>query len=162
MPTPPARLAKLALFSNDEEVRSASVAALAVRRERDYTEILMQGFRYPWPAAARRASQALIKLGRTDLVPRLLEVLEQPDPRLPVLKQVEGQPVPVVRELVRINHHRNCLLCHAPVMSPDDGPGMSGSEFRFPASRCHDSSPFGKREVCGPMRTWLTSDTTSR
>ena len=27
---------------------------------------------------------------------------------------VGGKRVPVVRELVRVNHHRNCLLCHAP------------------------------------------------
>jgi hypothetical protein len=109
-------LAQLALFSNDEEARSAAIEALRVRRERDYTEVLMRGFAYPWPAVARRAGEALVKLDRTDLVPRLVEVLEQPDPRLPVVQEVAGKRVPVVRELVRLNHHRNCLLCHAPLL----------------------------------------------
>jgi hypothetical protein len=31
-----------------------------------------------------------------------------------VIRKVNGKEVPVVRELVRINHHRSCLLCHAP------------------------------------------------
>ncbi len=108
-------LARLVLFSSEEDVRRSAIETLQVRRERDYTDILLQGFRYPWPAVARRASEALVKLGRTDLLPRLVEVLEQPDPRLPVAKEVEGKRVALVRELVRINHHRNCLLCHAPV-----------------------------------------------
>jgi hypothetical protein len=42
----------------------------------------------------------------------LVDLLEQPDPRLPVVKT--AGKAPVVRELVRINHHRNCLMCHAP------------------------------------------------
>ncbi len=112
-------LARLALFSPEEPVRRAAVAALRSRSERDYTPILMSGFRYPWPAVARRASEALVKLGRVDLLARLVDVLEQPDPRAPVVQQIEGRRVPVVRELVRINHHRNCLLCHAPVEQPD-------------------------------------------
>ena len=41
-------------------------------------------------------------------------MLEQPDPRAPVTREVKGKRVPVVRELVRVNHHRSCLLCHAP------------------------------------------------
>jgi hypothetical protein len=31
-----------------------------------------------------------------------------------VTQEVDGKPALVVRELVRINYHRNCLLCHAP------------------------------------------------
>jgi hypothetical protein len=63
---------------------------------------------------ARRAAEAIVKLERNDLVPQLIEVLEQPDPRSPVTREVKGKSVPVVRELVRINHHRSCLRCHAP------------------------------------------------
>jgi len=120
-------LARLVLFSSDEEVRRAAVEALQVRREQDYTAILLQSFRYPWPAVAGRASAALVKLGRTDLVPRLIEVLEAPDPRAPVLKEIESKRVPVVRELVRVNHHRNCLLCHAPLEDSEGAP-RNGSE----------------------------------
>jgi hypothetical protein len=106
-------LAKLALFSAEDDVRLAAVEALKLRRERDYTALLVAGLRYPLPAVARRASEALVKLERSDLIPQLLEVLEQADPRAPQSADVEGKQATVVRELVRINHHRNCLLCHA-------------------------------------------------
>jgi hypothetical protein len=107
-------LARLAIFSSEEEARKAALDALKVRRERDYTEILVNGLRYPWPAVARRAAEAIVKLERNDLLPQLIDVLEQPDPRAPVMQEVKEKRVPVVRELVRVNHHRSCLLCHAP------------------------------------------------
>jgi hypothetical protein len=107
-------LARLAIFSPEDEVRQAAVEALKVRRERDYTDVLTDGLRYPWPAVARRAADAIVKLERTDLVPQLVDVLDQADPRAPVTREVDGKTTTVVRELVRVNHHRNCLLCHAP------------------------------------------------
>ena len=107
-------LARLAIFSADEDARKAAVEALKVRRERDYTEILVDGLRYPWPTVARRAAEAITKLERKDLLPQLIDVLEQADPRAPVTQNVKGKSVPVLREMVRVNHHRSCLLCHAP------------------------------------------------
>jgi hypothetical protein len=107
-------LARLAIFSADEDSRKAAIEALKVRRERDYTEILIHGLRYPWPAVARRAAEAIAKLDRNDLLPQLIDVLEQPDPRAPVMQEIKGKNSPVVSELVRVNHHRSCLLCHAP------------------------------------------------
>ncbi len=107
-------LAKLAIFSAEDTVRQRAIDALKVRRERDYTDILLAGLRYPWRDVARRASDALIKLERTDLVPQLVDLLDQPDPRAPVVQEENNKPVQEVRELVKINHHRNCLLCHAP------------------------------------------------
>jgi hypothetical protein len=74
----------------------------------------MSGLRYPWPAVARQAADALVRLERADLVPQLRALLEEPDPRAPAVKEVNGKQAPVVREVVRINHHRNCLACHAP------------------------------------------------
>jgi hypothetical protein len=116
-------LAKLAIFSTEDAVRQAAVDALKVRRERDYTDILLGGLRYPWPDVARRAADALIKLDRTDLVPQLVDLLDQPDPRAPLVREENSKRVQEVRELVRVNHHRNCLLCHAPgntgTVSPD-------------------------------------------
>jgi hypothetical protein len=47
-------------------------------------------------------------------VKQLVNFLDEPDPRAPVVTRFDNRTVPVVRELVRINHHRNCLLCHAP------------------------------------------------
>jgi hypothetical protein len=107
-------LARLALFSAEEEVRRAAVDALQVRRERDYTAILLEGFRYPLSAVARRAADALVKLDRKDLIPQLVAMLDEPDPRAPTVGEVDGKKVPMVRELVRLNHHHSCLLCHAP------------------------------------------------
>jgi hypothetical protein len=107
-------LARLAIFTAEDEVRRAAVDALKVRRERDYTEVLKNGLHYPYPAVARRAADAIAKLERKDLLPQLVALLEEPDPRAPILQNVGRREVPVVRELVRVNHHRNCLLCHAP------------------------------------------------
>src|SRR5205823_4236545 len=98
----------------EDEVRQAALDALKVRRERDYTDVLLHGLRYPWPKVAQRAADALVKLERTDLVPQLVDLLDEADPRAPAVKTVNKKQVPTVRELVRINHHRNCLLCHAP------------------------------------------------
>src|SRR5262249_15628387 len=92
-------LVKLSLFSSEDEVRRAALEALQVRRERDYTELLLAGFRYPLPAVARRAAEAAIKLERKDLVPQLVALLDEPDPRAPALREVDGKKVPVVREL---------------------------------------------------------------
>jgi hypothetical protein len=112
-------LVRLALFDADEGVRKAALDALEKRGPQDVGALLLQGLQYPWPAVARNAASALVHLKRTDLVPTLVDLLDQPDPRAPVLREVKGKKVPVVRELVRINHHRNCLLCHAPGNTPD-------------------------------------------
>ncbi|HWY85877.1 MAG TPA: HEAT repeat domain-containing protein, partial [Gemmataceae bacterium] len=101
-------LARLAIFTADDDVRSPALDALKVRREKDYTEVLLRGLHYPLPAVARRATEAMIKLERADMVADLVNFLEEPDPRAPALKEIGNKKVPVVRELVRINHHRNC------------------------------------------------------
>jgi hypothetical protein len=103
-------LARVAVFSQDRAVREAALAALSVRRERDYTAVLAEALRYPWPAVARNAADAIVALKREDMLPHLANALEAPDPRAP---RTEGNAL-VACELVRINHHHNCLLCHAP------------------------------------------------
>jgi hypothetical protein len=125
-------LARLTLFSAEADVRTAALDALKVRREKAYTTVLLDGLRYPWPAVAKRASEALVKLERNDLLPQLVSFLEEPDPRDPVVKVVENKRVPVVRELVRINHHRNCLLCHAPGNTPNLPPVTVTAEVPRP------------------------------
>jgi len=112
-------LARLAIFSFEEEVRRAALNALRTRPKQDSTDVLLAGLRYPWPAVASNAADALIHLGRKDLVPQLVALLDEPDPRAPADREVNGKKTLAVRELVRLNHHRNCLLCHAPGNSPD-------------------------------------------
>jgi hypothetical protein len=107
-------LARLAIFSPEDEVRAAAIEGLKLRRERDYVDVLMLGFRYPLPVVARRSAEALVKLECKETLADLVGVLEQPDPRLPVVEKRDGKDVTLVRELVKVNHHRNCLLCHAP------------------------------------------------
>jgi hypothetical protein len=112
-------LARLVLFSAEDEIRVAAIEALELRREKDYTPNLMQGFRYPLPQVAQRASEALVRLKYTDAVPQLVDLLEESDPRLPVTTETQGKKVALLKEVVRVNHHRNCMLCHSP--APIDG-----------------------------------------
>jgi hypothetical protein len=141
-------LARLAIFSTEDEVRRAALDALKIRRERDYTDVLVQGLHYPWPAVARRAAEAVTKLERSDLLPQLVGLLEEPDPRAPVIQEIEKKKVPVVRELVRVNHHRNCLLCHAPgntgKVSPETVTAavpVPGEPLSSPSEGYRNSSP---------------------
>jgi hypothetical protein len=107
-------LAKLAIFSAESEIRTTAVDALKKRDAKDYTDILVAGLKYPWPEVAERAGEAMVTLERKELVPKLIDVLDAPDPRAPQEAEVDGKKATVVRELVKLNHHRSCLLCHAP------------------------------------------------
>jgi hypothetical protein len=112
-------LAQLALYAPEKEVRASAIEGLKLRRDKDYTDVLLQGFRYPLPEVSKRAAEALVQLERKDLLADLADVLDRPDPRLPVTKTENGKEVAVVRELVRVNHHHNCILCHAPANTAD-------------------------------------------
>jgi hypothetical protein len=106
-------LARLAIYSQEPTVREAAVKALSHRDSRSYADVLVGGVRYPWSEVAENASDAIVELKLTELVPRLVDILDEPDPRAPVLKPSTKDTF-VVREMVRINHQRSCLLCHAP------------------------------------------------
>jgi hypothetical protein len=134
-------LARLAVFTPEAEVRRAALDALKVRRERDYTDILLAAFHYPWPAVARHAGEAVVKLERSDLVPQLVALLEERDPREPVLKHTGDRKVPVVRELVRINHHQSCVVCHAPGNTSNVSPEAVTAPVPHPSQPL--SSPSG-------------------
>jgi hypothetical protein len=115
-------LARVVLFSAEDEVRTAALQALKLRREKDYAPTLAEGIRYPLPEVAKRAADALIRLECTDALPRLVDMLDEPDPRLPVTEETEGKKIAFVNELVRVNHHRNCMLCHAPASTDRPDP----------------------------------------
>ncbi len=114
-----AALAKRALVDLSPEVRDAALAELAKRPSGQYLPVLMQGLTYPWSPVADRSALALRKLKPEGAVPRLVDLLDQKDPSLPIL-DAKGK-VGTVRELVRLNHMRNCLLCHAPSANDKDG-----------------------------------------
>jgi hypothetical protein len=142
------QLARMAIFSPEDDIRAAAIEALKVRKEKDYTDVLMKGLRYPWPAVAKRSADAITKLGRTDLVPELITILETSDPRMPVEKTTDGKKVKVVREMVKINHHRNCMMCHT-AGSPETGTGdaitaevpVPGQPLPLPSEGYRQSSP---------------------
>jgi hypothetical protein len=128
-------LAKMAVFCEEERIRSAAIDALKTRRQQDYADILVNGLSYPWPAVAERASATIARLGRVDLVPQLKKVLEKPDPRAPETRLVNGKPKTFVRELVRMNHVQNCMLCHAPA-----APGIRQDDVALAEQTLEDDS----------------------
>jgi hypothetical protein len=122
-PTAGAVLARRVLFDPESEIRRLALASLSKRPAEEYTTVLLEGLRYPWAPVTARAAEALVSLQVTSSAPRLVDLLEQPDPTEPFFQEMNGKKVPVVRELVRVNHFRNCLLCHAPAHIDKDASG---------------------------------------
>jgi len=155
-------LAKLAVFAMEEEVRNAAIEALKVRRERDYTDIILDGLHYPWPTIARHAAEVIAKVQRTDMIPQLIGVLEKPDPRLAAVTKVGDKSNFVLRELVRLNHHRNCLLCHAPARRDNTPPGVLTAAVAIPGKPLPANSIYyGDRLSASQVRidvTYLRQD----
>lgn len=113
-------LAQLAIFDLHPQIRQQAISALVSRPLRDYRATLLKGFEHPWPVVADHAAEALVTLDQKSVVPALLHALGRPDPRTPYQKP--GAPTRFVKELVRINHRQNCLLCHPPSFDANDRP----------------------------------------
>jgi hypothetical protein len=67
-------------------------------------------------------------------------MLSEPDPGAPFLDTVKDKQIPMVREMVRVNHLRNCLFCHAPSTSKSDmvrAPIPTPGEELPPSSRIY-------------------------
>jgi hypothetical protein len=110
-------LAQRALFDLSEQAREEAVRALQGRPPKEYRQVLLAGLRYPWSPIADHAAEALVALRDRQAVPRLIGLLRQPDPQAPVRGENRKWGIP---ELVRINHLRNCVLCHAPSLAASD------------------------------------------
>jgi hypothetical protein len=76
-------------------------------------QLFLEALSHPWSPAADFASEALVALEDRGSVPALVELVEAPDPLAPFVHGTSHDTRPRVRELVRINPVRNCLLCHA-------------------------------------------------
>jgi hypothetical protein len=113
-------LAQRALFDLSPEVREAAISELKERPAEDYRDQLIAGFRYPWPPAADHAAEALAALDDRSSIPQLIALLDLPDPVVPVIKKGKTENKIVVKEMVRVNHLGNCLMCHPPSFSSDD------------------------------------------
>lgn len=110
-------LAQRALYDLHPAIRQRAIEALAKRPEAEYRDTLLGGFRYPWPAVAEHAAEAIIALKMKDTTGTLLRYLDMPDPKSPYHKPGQGK---FVKEMVKINHLRNCLMCHAPSLNQDE------------------------------------------
>jgi hypothetical protein len=113
-------LAERAVFDLNPDVRLAALVALKSRPVAEYEAALVAGLRYPWPAVADHAAESLVALDLRGTVPQLIPLLDARDLREPYpVDQGKTRRV-VVPELVRMNHLRNCLLCHDYSSSPAD------------------------------------------
>jgi hypothetical protein len=110
-------LGRLALADPDSDVRAAAVRALQREPAKKVGAELIDAFRYPWPIVAERAAEAIIELDRTDLLPALVDLLDEREPTEPIALQDGDKKVLAVREIVKLNHNRNCMVCHAPELS---------------------------------------------
>jgi hypothetical protein len=107
-----------AVFDTSPKVRQAAVELLRKRKPEAYRPVLMSIFRYPWAPAADHAAAAIVSLDDKPAIPDLVALLDKPDPLRAVYD--DKRQTGVVHELVRINHMRNCFLCHAVSTKPSD------------------------------------------
>jgi hypothetical protein len=137
-------LAQRAVFDLSPSVRDAAIRALQDRPAEVCRDVFLRALRHPWPPAAEHAAEALIALEDRGSVAALVNLLSRPDPASPVLLGESGHMG--VREVVRIHHVSNCLMCHPPSSSSSDPvlgvqPGganiMSGRQ-RSGGDRNHD------------------------
>jgi hypothetical protein len=110
-------LAKLAVFDLKPAVRQAALAALKKRPLKDVRPALLAALRYPWGPAADHAALALVALQDRQAILPVQRMMEQRDPTQPAAGKAKEL---VLTELVRVNHLRNCLLCHAPSLDRTD------------------------------------------
>lgn len=136
-------LAKRALFDSSAKVREAATKALVKRPAKEYAAVLLSGFHHPWPAVGDRAADALTKLKPSDSVPALLELLDKPDPRAP-FRDLKTKKL-IVSEMVRLNHLRNCLLCHA--ASTGEGDGLLVASVPQPSRPVQKGQNKGQRKI---------------
>jgi phage FluMu protein Com len=115
-----AMLARIALFDLDADVRRCAVSALSKRPRREYRNVVLEGFEYPWLAVVDHAAETIVALKMRDAAPELANLLGRSDPRVPYKKA--GKEEWLVREVVRVNHLNNCMLCHAPSLTERDKP----------------------------------------
>ena len=110
-------LANRAKYDMNPEIRIAAAEALRDFPLEQYQSTLLEGFNYPWAPVAQHTAEAVVHLGDEKIVDELVEQIDQPDPTVP-FKNKKGRLA--LREVIAINHMRNCLLCHAPSRRTDD------------------------------------------
>jgi HEAT repeat protein len=120
-------LARRAVFDLSPKAREAAVKALANRPKDEFREVLLYGLTYPWAPAAEHAAEALVALNDRHAVPEMVGLLQKPEPNSPY--PLDRNRL-MTREVVRINHLANCLMCHPPSITLNDPvPGIAPGVF---------------------------------
>ena len=114
-------LAKRAVFDVDERIRARALKHLRSRSAGESRPVLVAGFRHIWPPAAQNAAEALKTLRDMDALKDLVAMIDAPEPSRPFVSREQGN-VPVVPELVRLNHNLSCVICHAAAEENRDTP----------------------------------------
>ena len=145
-------LAKRAKFDLRPEVRFSATLALKDFPAEKYRNVLLKGFEYPWYVVAQHSAEALVRLEDKQAVPDLVELLK----RHKSLTSFEEDGKFFQKEVVAVNHLRNCLLCHAPSLSNLDSSRGLVPEWERPLPRAYyqsSSGTFVRADV-----TYLTQD----
>ncbi|OWK36466.1 hypothetical protein FRUB_09029 [Fimbriiglobus ruber] len=112
-------LVAAAVFDTDFDNRAAAVDALADRDPADVTVRLAALLDYPWVPAVEHVIEALVALNLRPAAAVVAANLTQVSAEL-LSVNAGGTAHAVRREMVRTNHARNCLLCHAPSFAAGD------------------------------------------
>jgi hypothetical protein len=143
-------LARRAIFELDPGIREAALMGLQLRPKEHYRHVLVNGLDYAWVPIARHAAEALVALKMREAVPDLIGLLEKPNPTAPFPKHTQNNKTDLyIRELVRVNHFGNCLLCHAPSVSESDPVRglIPAPDQRFPPPLSHEYYPDHIRSI---------------
>jgi hypothetical protein len=135
-------LARLAIFSEEEKIRNSAIDASRSRHvERDSTEVSCRDCAipgYPWRSVllkpwsnwnARICSHSCWTCSTATT------------PRAPTARKVAGKQTLIVREVVKLNHLRNCLLCHAPVDESKESRQTLTANMPIPGEKIPDKIP---------------------
>lgn len=154
-------LAKFAVFDPDHDVRDLAVTGLRQRRPSEYSSELVAAVRYPWAPAARHAAEALVRNDVKEAIPSLIDFLDEPDPSGPIVLERKGEKAFAIRELVRINHNRNCQLCHAPADRADrSDPGQVLASVPSPVDPLPPTLSVVYYRSRGSLDVFVRADTT--
>jgi hypothetical protein len=110
-------LAHRCVFELDPILRRDAVARLKTRMSAEARQFLLDALRHPFPPFVDHAAAALAEACDSESVPALVALLDAHDPAAP---RVNSAGDSVVAEIVKINHARNCQLCHAPSWDRSD------------------------------------------
>src|SRR5262249_29512216 len=76
-------LGQRALYDLSPDIRYQAIQELKKRPRDQYRQLLLDGLRYPLPAVAQHAAEALVELQDRDALTALAHLAKEPDPAAP-------------------------------------------------------------------------------